>query len=250
MANELAIIEPIQPPANPDQLPSWPAWLQRRNAELESGIELHSLELPTLPKEMLLNFSERAMVEGHIAALSQFLDLRKPFVHREKVMTNDQGNGVLIAGLLIKGKGARLDEASSDALTEAYLDAIEDLPAWAVRKALRKWNRGESVQIDPRKPHDFSWRPEPPTVRYLALVELAGIRWEILRLKRLLAAMPRPSEADMAAGRAALDGLNRMIKAGDLTGAASLTFEAAIALGNTPQLAAPVPAASQAEAAE
>jgi hypothetical protein len=249
MGTELAIIEPIQPPTNPDQLPSWPAWLQQRNAELESGIELHSLELPSLPAEMVLSSSERAIVESHVAGLHQFLDLRQPFVHREKTMTNDQGIGVLIAGLLINAKGKKLDEAGSDALTDAYLDALEDLPAWAVRKALRKWNRGESVQIDPRKPHDFSWRPEPPTVRYLALVELAGIRWEILRLKRLLAAAPRPNEADMAAGRAALDGLNRLIKAGDIAGAAALTFEAAVALGNTPQLAPPAPADQQ-QAAE
>jgi hypothetical protein len=63
----------------------------------------------------------------------------------------------MIASLLLKG-GAKLDQQSSDAFTEDYLDAIEDLPAWAVREAIRKWNRAESPKLDGKK-HAFIWRP-------------------------------------------------------------------------------------------
>jgi hypothetical protein len=69
----------------------------------------------------------------------------------------------MIASLLLKG-GAKLDQNSSDAFTEDYLDAIEDLPAWAVREAIRKWNRAESPKLD-GKPHSYDFRPSPPTLR-------------------------------------------------------------------------------------
>lgn len=103
-------------------------------------------------------------------------------------MSNDQAHGVMIASLLLKG-GAKLDQQSSDAFTEDYLDAIEDVPAWAVREAIRKWNRAESPELDD-KPHDFKWRPAPPILRQLANHEIAGVKARILMLEKLLTAVP------------------------------------------------------------
>lgn len=246
MGTELALIEPIQPPANPDRRPSWPVWLKQRNDVLERGLDLLPNGLPdpyqpaTLPAEMILNSSERMMVEQHIAELSRHVGLEEPFEHRDRVLTNDQAIGTMIAELLLRRKGPKLDKAASDALTDEYLDALEDLPAWTVRAARRKWNRGESVRMDPKKPHDFTWNCEPPVLRYLATVELAGIKWEIRQLERLLIATVRMTEDQLAGGRAAMNGLNSLLKRGDLTGAKALTFEQAVALGNeAPQLPAP-----------
>jgi hypothetical protein len=136
------------------------------------------------------------MVESHRASLAQLLDLDQPFTLREQVLTNDQAHGVLIAGLLIKGGGIKLDKAASDQLTEDYLDAIEDLPAWTVREALRKWNRAESTQLDPKKPHDFNWRPAPPTLRKLAYLEMWTVKSRIQELERVLNAVPRIEYSD------------------------------------------------------
>lgn len=136
-----------------------------------------------------MNSEERAIVEQHIGGLSIHLDLNQPFIYREQVMSNDQGISVMVAALLLKGGGAKLDKASSDALTEDYLDALDDLPAWCVREALRKWNRGESERLD-GKPHDFNWRPTPPTVRRLALLERAQVAGRVHSLQRLLIASP------------------------------------------------------------
>lgn len=243
MGTELALIEPIQPPANPDRRPSWPAWLKQRNDALEKGLDLLPNGIPdpygqaTLPREMILNSSERAMVEQHIAELSRHVGLDQPFEHRDRVLTNDQAISTMIAELLLRRKGTKLDKAASDALTDEYLDALEDLPAWAVRAARRKWNRGESVRMDPKKPHDFTWNLEPPVLRYLATVELAGVKWDIRRLERLLSATVRPSEEQLCAGRAAMRGLAISMKSGSVE---DLTFEQAVALGNeVPQLPAP-----------
>lgn len=143
---------------------------------------------PTLPQSMILTSSERDEVLRHIDALQPFTRLDQPFELRGSVMTNDQAHGVMIASLLLKG-GAKLDQQSSDAFTEDYLDAIEDIPAWAVREAIRKWNRAESPKLD-GKPHDFNWRPAPPTLRQLALVEVAGVKARLLELNNLVTAVP------------------------------------------------------------
>jgi hypothetical protein len=142
-----------------------------------------------LPANLILDSAERQMVESHVSALQSFLELNQPIMLREQTLSNDQAHGVMIAGLLIKGGGAKLDKASADQLTEDYLDAIEDLPAWAVREALRKWNRAESPKLD-GKPHDFNWRPTPPTLRRLAQHELVSIKARILKLERLINAVP------------------------------------------------------------
>lgn len=147
-------------------------------------------EVTVLPAGMSLNSSERDMIEMHVAGLQVSLGTSQPFEYRGQVLNNDAAIGAMITALLLKGSGAKLDKISSDALTEDYLDAIEDLPAWSVREAVRKWNRRESLQSDPKKPHDFGWRPTPPTLRWLALCELIPVQNRIRRLKCLLAAVP------------------------------------------------------------
>ena len=202
MANDLTLIETILLPAasNPARLPSLPVWLQQRSDALGSAVQGDSStnnhrEMTVLPPELILNSLEARLVADHIEGLRDFLRLDMTMTWREQVLTNDQAHGAMIAGLLIKGGGIKLDKASSDALTEDYLDAIEDLPAWSVREALRKWNRGESVRLD-GKPHDFNWRPTPPTLRRLAQHELVMIKARILRCEKLLTAVPMVTFSD------------------------------------------------------
>lgn len=195
MANDLALIEPIQLPAetNPAQLPSLPAWLTSRQDALGSATQPDSKgkyrEMPVLPPALIPTSSQRTVIEQHVRGLSRFLDLSQPAIVRGQRMTNDEAHAVMIASLLIKGGGAKLDKDSSAALTEDYLDAIEDLPAWAVREALRKWNRGESASLDGKR-HDFNWRPTPPILRKLAVLEMWGVRSRMSTLEKLLVAVP------------------------------------------------------------
>ncbi len=191
MGTELALTGQI----NPARLPSLPAPLQRLSDALGSAVQADTdgmhREVAVLPAGMNLNSSERNMIENHVADLGRALGTAQAFEFRGQVLSNDAAIGALITGLLLKGSGAKLDKVSSDALTEDYLDAIEDLPAWSVREALRKWNRRESpAPIDPRKPHDFGWRPGPPLLRWLAQCELAPIQNRVRRLRGLLEAVP------------------------------------------------------------
>ena len=193
MGTELALFEIIPLPTNPAQLPSLPAWLQQRSAVLGSAPQPDETgkyrEVPILPKDLILNSSEAAEVRSHIAELSRFTRLDQLITIRETVMTNDTAIGVIVAGLLIKGGGIKLDKGSADALTEDYLDALEDIPAWSVREAVRKWNRGESVALYGKR-HDFNWKPTPPTLRRLAQHELAAVKGRMIYLQRLCDAKP------------------------------------------------------------
>lgn len=144
--------------------------------------------MDTLPAKMIPGSSERAAIVHHVAHLARFLDLEATMVLRDREMDNATALGVMIAALLAK-KGQRMDAAVSEALTEDYLDALDDMPAWSVREAIRKWNRAESPQLD-KKPHDFNWRPEPPTLRRLAWLELWAVKSRHDTLQRVLAAVP------------------------------------------------------------
>jgi hypothetical protein len=192
MATEIALFEPIPLPSNPAQLPSLPGWLRQRSVALGSAVQPDSSgrysKTPILPPEMILTSSERMVVQQHIADLDRFTRLDQPFELRGATLSNDQAHGVMIASLLLKG-GAKLDQQSSDAFTEDYLDAIEDVPAWAVREAIRKWNRAESPKLD-GKPHAYDFRPSPPTLRRLSQFELAGVRGRMLELQNLCDAQP------------------------------------------------------------
>jgi hypothetical protein len=192
MDTQVVPFTPIPLPSNPAQLPSLPGWLQQRSAALGSAVQPDSSgkhrSMPILPKEMILNSSERSEVERHIAGLERFTRTDQAIELRGATLTNDHAHGVMITGLLMKG-GAKLDAASSDAFTEDYLDAIEDLPAWSVREAIRKWNRAESPKLD-GKQHSYDFRPSPPTLRRLAQHELAGVKGRMISLRRLLDAQP------------------------------------------------------------
>jgi hypothetical protein len=182
-----------------DRMPSWPVWLKQRIAVLESECQPDSTGnhrlMVVLPRTMILNLSERAAVEERIADRASWLDLGQPITLNGLTLSNYQAISAIVAELLIKSRGSKLDETSSGALAEDYLLALDDLPAWSVRNALRKWIRGESATFD-GKPYDFDWRPAPATLRRLAQMELAPIKVEMAQLEKLLIAVPRLELSD------------------------------------------------------
>ncbi len=170
-----------------------PEWLRRRIAALKEEVLPDSVghyrQTITLPPQSILNSSQGADVERQIEMLQAFTRTDLNFVYRGVDVSNYQAVVGMIADLLLMDN-RRLDAASSDALTSAYLDALEDLPAWSVREALRKWNRGESNPGPDGKKHDFNWSPKPPILRYLAQTELALVRQTMTQLTLLLDAVP------------------------------------------------------------
>jgi hypothetical protein len=77
----------------------------------------------------------------------------------------------LIAKLLLSypvaGGGS---ERSGEARAEAYMDALDDVPAWALDKAIRGWHRGEVGE------HNYSFAPAPAVLRAVCKRVLAPYR--------------------------------------------------------------------------
>jgi hypothetical protein len=189
-----------------------PAWLQQRSAALASAVQPDSSdkhrEMLVLPKNLSLSSSEQQAIREYIEHLECSLSVEQSMWYRNRSLTNNQAHVAMIGHLLMKGGGAKLDGDAADALTEDYLDAIEDLPAWTVREALR--NRGESIKLD-GKAHDFNWRPMAPTLRRLAQEEMVAIKALKMQLEKLLKAVPliEFSEEHCAAMRKRLSELKR-----------------------------------------
>jgi hypothetical protein len=116
-----------------DRTPSLPAWLPQRIAALESELQPDSTGnrhlVVVLPTSMILNSSERAVIEQCMADRASRLNVRQTITIDGRTLSNDQAINFIIAKLLLKPSGPKLDETSSGALAEDYLDAIEDLPA-------------------------------------------------------------------------------------------------------------------------
>ncbi len=89
----------------------------------------------------------------------------------------------------------RSTEAGVEAAGEAFMAGLDDVPAWAVEAAIRRWYRGESQKLG-REPHDFRWRPAPATLRRLAQIEAHRVRGRIIDLERLLSARERIEYTD------------------------------------------------------
>lgn len=99
----------------------------------------------------------------------------------------------------------RLDDRTVSIKAEAYLDAVEDLPAWTIRAAIRRWRRGE-VSADPAT---LDFAPKPARLRAIAERMVLVARGQAARLQRVLDAKPeeRITDAQMAANSEKLSGL-------------------------------------------
>lgn len=78
-----------------------------------------------------------------------------------------------------------VSEAVIDARSEAYEIALEDVPAWAVEAAAKRWIKGDVATLGDRP--NLSFPPSPPQLRALALDEWAKARAALWRYRRLMA---------------------------------------------------------------
>lgn len=88
----------------------------------------------------------------------------------------------IIGQLVTEYAPARLDEDTAAVKVDAYEDAVGDLPAWAIREAVRRWRRGE-VSGDAR---DLDFAPKPARLRRIAQSIAATATGQAIRLQRIL----------------------------------------------------------------
>jgi hypothetical protein len=67
---------------------------------------------------------------------------------------------------------------------EAYLDALDDVPPWAVSEGVKCWHKGHCGD------HDYRWAPAPAVLRKVALEQVNPVRAAAAHVAGLLAAVP------------------------------------------------------------
>lgn len=91
--------------------------------------------------------------------------------------------------LALPSKGA--GEATGEAKADAYMIALEDMPAWAVTAAIRGWYRGEHGTE-----HNYTFAPAPAVLRKLAMTERWKVSGRAKALGELLEAVPEVEFSD------------------------------------------------------
>lgn len=238
MATALATIEPIMPPdpRRPGTLPSLPEWAARLSGAVRRELQMtpdgktfEKQDILVLPAELMPSPTQRQMLTGHRDSLRSSLQ-DTPTASSEaeiKVAT-------AVSKLITLLAGERKSDLVEEARSEVCLEVLDDVPWWAVDSAARAWFKHDCGTDERGKAHNYVFAPDPGTLRKIALRFTYPIRARIEAIQRVLEAREYVDcTKQLAAGRAALDGMNKAIKAGDLDAARSLTFDDAVRLGSS-----------------
>jgi len=141
--------------------------------------------VPTLPSNLILNPSERAEIERHVAAL-QVLCEQTPQANADW----EAATLVVVTKLMLALPSTQQNELGAEASGEAFMAALEDIPTWAVAAGAHRWYRGDCGKNELDQPYDYRWRPAPADLRKIALTEKFRVYRRVTILRRLLAAEP------------------------------------------------------------
>lgn len=164
--------------ANPAQMISSPALLRLRR------ISMGTVTWPGQPTRTYLSGgstltpSQRDEAEAakrELTAAITALDDEKTRKARFAIITD------LLLSKPIAGASADVGRARGG----AYVQALDDVPPWAIAAVVRKWRRGECG--DER---NYTWAPDEALLRKLALDELTPLRDALVHIGGLLTAIP------------------------------------------------------------
>jgi hypothetical protein len=140
---------------------------------------------PTLPSTSTLSEGQRATLENHVRDLEQACG------------PTPSDSAEAAAAMLIEltkmfmvMPASAQNEVSAEARGEAFIAALDDMPVWAVRSAIRRWYRGDAGADSRGQPFDCHWCPAPADLRRVAARELWHVKERIAVLRKLLAAEP------------------------------------------------------------
>lgn len=158
--------------------------------------------------------ADRAEARRLLSTLDALTHPLAPFEGRDGGMVK----GALITKI-VKGLGGAADVADivAGAKVENYADAIEDLPAWCIDSAIKRWNRGQCPEWIEKKPN-YNFPPAPATLRKMAFLDFGPVRESAGKLRKLVNAEPMADALDpdklpkptSAGGREFVPALRRM----------------------------------------
>ena len=185
-------IERLQLPdvRRPERMPSLPAWVTSRVASLKIEMQPDPQtrkwrNAPTLPANLILGQAQRDEIARHVADLYALCG---------PVPADDANVEIetlaIVTKLMMVLPSAKQNDLSAEARGEAFMDALDDLPPWAVKAAVRRWHRNECGNNAQGEPYDCHWCPAPADLRTLALVELWRIKARAEVLDKIAQAEP------------------------------------------------------------
>lgn len=176
---------PVPDPAAPGTIASLPQWVETSLDALEYAATVKGGKMAMawqIPESKCPDAATRAALHKNADAL---LAVVAPTPRNDA--DSLKATALIVMRLLKSTAGRALDDLSADALVDSYLDSLDDIPSWAVKEAVRKWNRGECGDG-----HDYQWRPAPAVLRKIAAAESWKIEGRALRLRALAQSIPRP----------------------------------------------------------
>ena len=178
------------------QMPSLPEWVALRIGSLKEISQRDQATgkwpmMTTLPANLILKAAERERITKHVQYL-QALCAETP----ESSNARAREMLVTLTELMLVLPSATQNEVSAEAKGAAFLDVLEDVPVWAVRSAIRRWQKGQCGNDERGRLYDSNWCPAPAALRRVALVEFDRIRNRIAQLERLLAAKERVEQGE------------------------------------------------------
>lgn len=128
---------------------------------------------PVLPSHKTLSEAQLGEVRSHVDVLE-----------RAAQSGPVDRIGAAIAGMLSAFPSQQLGDAEQMARAGMYRAALEDVPAWAVDRAVKFWMRREHSEGR----ENYAFAPSPPQLRRLAVIACGPVRGELQKLRRLLSA--------------------------------------------------------------
>jgi hypothetical protein len=158
---------------------SLPEWLMRSVNGLTVGSEevvradgvKAKLVIPTIRRSLAPTPAICSMIERRLDELRR----AREAVDLDMAMAK-------VTELLLAFAGQAMNETGARARARGYITALEDLPAWAIADACRKWLRGEAGE------QNYNFAPSPPVLRRIAEESASGVDHQIVQFERLLLA--------------------------------------------------------------
>lgn len=199
---------------NPDTIPSLP----RRLAGLSIGTVQwpgQQVRLHIQTREGTLTEAERTEAEALLSTLTIALSGEASLELEGRVYPGPEAKDVLVLKIIRGLAGAsKASDVEATAKMAMYGDAIDDIPAWAIDKAVKRWAKGLCPYSIEEKP-DYKWPPAPAVLRKMALFDMEEHSRNIAKLKALLECIPLkramdPEPLPVAVGDRSLPTLRRM----------------------------------------
>lgn len=146
-------------------------------------ISLGTLQHPGQPLRkylaggLKLTVEHRAAIEAKVAVIEAMAAAPRTRETRESALG-------LIGKMLLAYPMAGGTAEAGKARGEAYLDALDDVPPWAIAEAIRQWHRGECGPD-----HNYRFAPAPAELRYAVMQILQPAKQALAHFNALLSAL-------------------------------------------------------------